>query len=444
MKTRHPARLLSMAVTLLMLFTIFGLAATPGSAAPRPDLRLRPDDGPPGITSQARGKHFTPNANGSIIWVASGQTLAAFTADTDGRFTVPFVIPAAPAGDYAVAAVAGDQRALDEFEIQREDAPNSQEASMETDIVIPSAVAMQTQSACPERGTRVMEVHDAVALDAALADAQPGDVILLAEGSYLGTFSAESSGAPDARITLCGSRGATIDGGDSSNGYALHITGDYWTIHGITVTNALKGVMLDGANHTQLLEMSVHTTGHEAVHFRANSSDNVIADSEIHTTGLKRDKFGEGVYIGSAVSNWSKYSGGEPDRSDRNQVLRNVIWNTSSESVDVKEGTTGGLIEGNVFSGDGLTGADSWVDVKGNAYVIRGNTGRDSPKDGFQTHVINNLDWGKGNVFESNVAVVNGDGFGFYIHDPETSGNVVRCNSLVTGAEDGFANVACT
>jgi hypothetical protein len=296
---------------------------------------------------------------------------------------------------------------------------------------------------CPTDAARVAPVSNATELKAALEDAAPGDMIELADGSYPGTFIADIDGEEDGRIWLCGGRDAVIDGGDFGNGYGLHITADYWTIHGITVTNALKGIMLDGANFTVLEQLSVHTIGHEAVHFRSASSDNVIQDSEIHDTGLKRDKFGEGVYIGSAVSNWERYGKREADRSDRNRVMRNRIWNTTSESIDIKEGTTGGLIEGNLFDGSGLTGADSWVDVKGNGYTIRANTGTNSPEDGFQTHVINDLEWGRENVFEANTAMVNGDGFGFYVHDAETSNNMVSCSNNVVGAASGLANVEC-
>ena len=62
----------------------------------------------------------------------------------------------------------------------------------------------------------------------------------------------------------------------------------------------------------------------------------------ISDTGLRRDKFGEGVYVGSAQSNWCKHSDCEPDESDRNVVEGNTIFDTGAESVDLKEGTTGG------------------------------------------------------------------------------------------------------
>ena len=128
--------------------------------------------------------------------------------------------------------------------------------------------------------------------------------------------------------------------------------------------------------------------GDEAIHLRNFSTDNVVSDNEISRTGLRREKFGEGVYIGTAVSNWCTISNCRPDRSDRNVVVGNRIDTTTAEAVDIKEGTTGGLVEDNVFDGSALSGADSWVDVKGTAWLIQGNTGTASPRDGFQTHEI--------------------------------------------------------
>jgi hypothetical protein len=445
MPNAHRSSIAAIAMLIVCVLSLTSLNRLDASAANNPDLRLRPNDGPPGTTSEARGRRFSAGVEGAIVWDADGSQLTTFTANDDGEFTVDFVIPEAPAGTYTVSATASAETATDEFEITiDEESPTPASSATATIDSPPMLPASPVASSCPIDATRTVDVTDAVELTEALASAQPGDLIRMADGKYLGTFTAEASGTAEQRIALCGSRGAVIDGGDVENGYALHITGDYWTVSGITVTNALKGVMADDADFTQILAISVHDIGHEGIHFRANSSDNVIQDSEVYNTGLKRDKFGEGIYLGSAVSNWGNYSNGEPDRSDRNQVLRNRIWNTTAESIDIKEGTTGGLIEGNQFDGSALTGADSWVDVKGNDYVIRDNTGTNSPLDGFQTHVINDMDWGKHNRFENNTATVNGDGYGFYIHDPETSDNIVLCNNTVDGAAKGFANQDCT
>jgi hypothetical protein len=71
------------------------------------------------------------------------------------------------------------------------------------------------------------------------------------------------------------------------------------------------------------------------------------------------------------------------------------------------------LLAGNTLDSSKLPGADSWIDVKGNDYRIRKNTGTNGPVDGYQSHAINDPDWGRDNVFDNNVAKVNGSGYGF-------------------------------
>lgn len=59
------------------------------------------------------------------------------------------------------------------------------------------------------------------------------------------------------------------------------------------------------------------------------------------------------------------------------------------------------MVRGNNLDGSSLTGdPDSWVDVKGNGWLIEENSGANSTQDGFQTHEI--LDgWGTDNVFRN-------------------------------------------
>lgn len=417
------------------------LLPLPGTAA-GPDLRLRPDDGPPGASVTARGRNSAPGAAGEITWEGVDAPLASFTADDDGSFEVTITVPELPAGAYTVTATTGAESTDDRFQIEASDPANAVTTTpMPAWMAEASPVNTGFTAHCTGESAQTVPVTNAAELTAALAAAKPGDEIRLADGTYGGNFVAATDGTADAPIVLCGSREAVIDGGGwEQSGYALHITADHWIVAGITVTNAQKGVMLDGANHVTVTRLEVHTTGHEAIHVRTHSSDNLIAENDIHDTGLDNEKFGEGIYLGSAVSNWPRYTDGEPDRSDRNQVAGNRIWATSSESIDIKEGTEGGLIEGNLFDGSGMSGADSWVDVKGTGYVIRGNTGHSSPQDGFQTHVIDDMEWGTENIFEGNTAVVGADGVGFYIHQPETTANVVRCDNVVEDA-GAFSNL---
>lgn len=294
---------------------------------------------------------------------------------------------------------------------------------------------------CPPATVRVT---DAGSLSAALATAQPGASIALADGTYSGKFVARTPGTADKPIFLCGGPGAVIDAGGIKGGYALHLDGaSYWRVVGFTLRNGQKGLVTDKGQHNVIQGLTVEQIGDEGIHLRDFSSDNVVQGNTVRRTGLRRDKFGEGIYIGSAQSNWCTNSGCQPDASDRNIVRGNTISETTAESVDIKEGTSRGVLSGNTFDGSAFTdsGADSWVDVKGNNWLIEGNVGHHSPGDGFQTHEIVS-GWGANNVFRANTADVSGPGWGFHITKP--NGNQVSCDNKVTGAAKGLANISCS
>jgi hypothetical protein len=292
---------------------------------------------------------------------------------------------------------------------------------------------------CPDP---TVTVSDADGLTKALATAAPGDVIRLAAGTYAGRFISKAEATADHPIFVCGPRDAVIDAGGVRGGYAWHLDGATgWRLLGFTVRDAQKGVVVDRGVDDIVEGLLVEQIGDEAIHLRTFSTDDIVRGNEIHDTGQRRDKFGEGVYVGSAKSNWCTYSGCDPDRSDRNLIEGNTISATTAESVDLKEGSANGVVRDNTFDGSALTGADSWVDAKGNDWLIEGNVGTNSPMDGFQMHHI--LDgWGTGNVFRDNTATVNGKGHGFAVTN--TSGNVISCDNRVAGATAGFADVDCT
>lgn len=293
---------------------------------------------------------------------------------------------------------------------------------------------------------RVVDVRDANGLRAALADAQPGDEIRLADGTYRGRFTIARDGTAAEPITLTGSRSAVIDGGGTNAGRAVQLQADHWRLAGFTVTNAQKGIMALGAQHADVDGVRVHHIGDEAIHFRDDSSDNVVRNSEISDTGLREPGYGEGVYFGQAKSNWPD---GQPDRSDRNQAVGNHFGpDVRAEAIDIKEGTTGGEVRGNLFDGAGMTGAnyaDSWLDVKGNGYLIADNRGVYALRDGYQTNV-QLPGWGRDNVFTGNTVDLRAGGYGFSIRKSggDALGNVVCADNTVTNAGSGVANVPLT
>ncbi|MCO5968889.1 right-handed parallel beta-helix repeat-containing protein [Actinoallomurus soli] len=300
-------------------------------------------------------------------------------------------------------------------------------AGPEPDLPVPTGAG---KIACPS-ATRTVDSADA--LQSALEQAKPGDVITLSPGTYQGKFATRASGTADRPISLCGDASAILDGGGIKKGYAFHLDhAAYWHLIGFSVQNSQKGVMADGSNGSVIQGLTVHDIGDEAIHLRDFSTGNTVQYNKIWGTGRRRAKFGEGVYLGSAESNWSQVSGGKMDKSDHNVVRGNVIQATA-EAVDIKEGTTGGRVIGNVFDGSNLGGDkhnDSWVDVKGNDYVLQDNTGTKTPADGFQTHQIIK-GWGTGNVFRGNtIDLAGGNGVG--INDT-AGGNTILCDNKVSG-----------
>jgi hypothetical protein len=315
-------------------------------------------------------------------------------------------------------------------------------AQAETGLVAksasPSPTASRSASATAAGGCShpTTTVSTASALSKALGSARSGTVVALQNGTYRGRFTLKADGA-----TVCGGTGAVIDGGGTSSGYAFHVDGaDRAVLSGFTIRNAQKGVMVDDAQGVTVSGMTVTRIGDEGIHVRDGSTGARIVGNRISDTGSHEAKYGEGIYVGTAKSNWCDVSNCQPDKSDGALIQGNTISATTAESVDIKEGTTGGTLTGNSFDGAGSKEADSWVDVKGNDWTITDNTGAHSSGDGFQTHQI--VDgWGTGNRFADNTATVDGDGYGFHL--APALDNVVACDNTAPQAGKGLANVTC-
>ncbi|GAA3603271.1 hypothetical protein GCM10022223_18670 [Kineosporia mesophila] len=292
---------------------------------------------------------------------------------------------------------------------------------------------------CP-RATTTVSTSDE--LQQALDTAKAGASIRIADGLYTGEFKTSRDGTAKKPIYLCGGRKAVLEAGAVKGGYTLHFdSASYWRADGFTVRNGQKGVMVDAGTGIGLQNLLVEQIGDEAVHLRTGSTRNVVRGLTVRDTGRRKPQYGEGVYIGTAQSNWCEYTDCKPDRSNDNFILDNHISDTTAENVDIKEGTQGGVLTGNTFDGAGLTQGDSWVDVKGNGWLISGNRGTDSPADGYK--VIEILDgWGWRNLFSANSSTVNGSGYAINV-TKRHSDNVVRCNNTAKSAAEGLTTIDC-
>jgi len=303
-----------------------------------------------------------------------------------------------------------------------------------------------------------INVSTAAQLIAALKAAKPGDTIQLADGDYGDQFVATTSGTASAPITLVGSAKAVLhdpkfklgdtDCPSGQTGYGLWLQGaNYWNLKGFSVTQSKKGIVLDGSSHVTIDGVSVHDIGYEGVHFRKSSAYGVIKNSTVTMTGTEEPGYGEGVYLGSANSNWACYGtdgGNGPDQSNYIQVLNNKIGpNVAAEGIDVKEGTHDGVISGNTLDGTGEKNqhdADSTMDIKGDKYTITGNTAKNAYLDAIQLHNVWG-DTGCGNTFSRNtLTVTNKNGYGINATDQSQctsskSPNVIGASNKSTGGK---------
>ncbi|MEV5954136.1 right-handed parallel beta-helix repeat-containing protein [Streptomyces sp. NPDC051987] len=405
--------------------------------------------GVPGGASGAERLRRIWLSGGPPLWVASAALLisvvALIVAGVSAGDDRPVVYGAGPtAGPTIPVAEPSDDGDSTGGSGATADDPAPSDPADAEGTATPGATGSAVASGPVTCPAATVTVSDAKSLKKALEEAQPGAVIRMRDGVYADRFTATTPGTADRPIFLCGGPGAVIDAGDVDGGYAFHLDGaSHWRLIGFTVRDGQKGVMADGVQGAVIQGLTVENIGDEGIHLRDFSSGNVVEGNTVRATGKRKETFGEGIYVGSAESNWCTVTDCKPDKSDDNVIRGNHISDTTAESVDIKEGTTGGSLIGNTFDGADLSGGhnDSWVDVKGNDWLIKGNVGRHSLEDGFQTHQI--LDgWGTGNVFQGNIAQVDGPGYGFHFAPVEK--NKVTCDNKTTDAAKGLANVACS
>ena len=337
-----------------------------------------------------------------------------------------------------------------------------------------SAAAATSGSTVP---VSTVSVSTSDELVSALAAATPGETIQLADGSYTGKFVATTAGTSSKPITLTGGAKAILHSSEYTGpsatptaarstaaspdspcptggaGYGLYLDGAaYWNLTGFTVDTAAKGIVMDAAPHVTIDGVEVRNIGDEGVHFRKGSADGLIENSYVHDTGQNQPDYGEGVYIGSAKSNWDCYAGSSGvDASDDVQVVGNRIGpNVAAEGLDIKGGTNGGLVEGNIFDGSGeqnKNSGDSTIDAKGDGYRITGNAVSDPYLDGFQTHTAQSP-YGCGNTFDNNTFTITAsDGYGVDVTNnkkcDDDDQNVVYDSNTSKGGK-GLTNITVT
>jgi len=264
-------------------------------------------------------------------------------------------------------------------------------------------------------------VSTSTELEDALENAEPGDKIVIASGTYTGNFELTTSGTQSLPIWVVAEDSTDmpiLDGDDSDNNTVLSIDGtdqddgiSYIYIEDILVTGGRTGISFDMVNYSTVDNVEVYGVGQAGIHLRDGSSYNIVKNSNVHDTGLYNVKYGEAIYIGSDYTKWPDADGTSSydPAVDYNQILSNILGpNVTAEHIDVKEGSSYSYIIGNTFDAEGMddiiNGGLSFIDFKGNYAEAAYNEGDQNDNEYFE------------NAFEINEKST---GWGYYneIHD---------------------------
>lgn len=299
---------------------------------------------------------------------AHASTAIRGDVNTDGQFSIADVVALQKWLLAEPNASLAEWKAGDLFEDQKLDARD---------------LCAMKRALLAETSKHYVDVSTTEELFIAMRNAKPGDVIRVASGTYdyttyhgaqkIDTAAAGTQAAPITLTAADPQNPPVITGNSPENGYVIQITGDYWILENLKMTNAQKGIVLDHSHHSVIRNCEVCHIGAEAIAIRDGSSYCIVKDCYIHNTGTVTPGYGEGVYIGSAKS-----VSGFDYKCDYNTVDGCIFQYVAAEHIDVKEYTTGTEIMNCIFYGDGMTGANyagSFIDIAGNAVNVHNNIG---------------------------------------------------------------------
>ena len=254
--------------------------------------------------------------------------------------------------------------------------------------------------------------------------AQPGEMIYLLPGAYFQDAVSKRSGTVANPIIIKGEKNAIVRGGGNSR--IFEINHNYITLEGFTIDGLHGGGGSEkdyrdkliyiisktagkGVTGVKILSLSLKNAGGECIRLRYFASRNEIAYNTITRCGVfdfgfdAGGKNGEGGYIGTAPEQTDdgRSPTSDPDQSNNNHVHHNTIDTQGNECVDIKEGSSGNIIEYNNCTGqkDPESGG---MDSRGNKNVfrynqIKGNRGAgvrlggDEDSDGIDNDVYGNV-----------------------------------------------------
>lgn len=257
----------------------------------------------------------------------------------------------------------------------------------------------------------------------AVERARPGDSIRLAPGRYAQDVISQRDGAADAPITISGPADAVLTGAGRAR--VVELNHSYLTLQGFTIDGlwgapdapaGFREKLLyvvsrrpeQGVTGVRVLGLTLRNAGGECLRLRYQAHNNEVAGSRFERCGVHDFVFhagkrnGEAIYIGTAPE--QRDNGANPtaaiDRSNDNWVHDNSFDTQGNECVDIKEGSSGNLVERNRCTGQRDPNSAGF-DARGSGNIFRynesyGNVGAgirlggDGPRDGVDNQVYGN------------------------------------------------------
>lgn len=276
-----------------------------------------------------------------------------------------------------------------------------------------------------------LDTHSGLAIDKPLATIQraidhagPGDTIHLAHGTYRQDLISKRAGTASQPILIEGGQPAIIRG--AGKGRVIQINHSFIHLKGFTVDGLhgdarsksgyrdklifiqsieanipVKGVSLTG--------LHLRNAGGECLRLRYLVQYSEIANNSFSECGVHDFVFndggknGEAIYIGTAPEqlNDGKNPNNAVDTSNNNRVHHNYMDTRGNECVDIKEGSSGNIVEYNVCTGQ-RDPESAGLDARGSGNTFRYNEtygnlgagvrlGGDTNTDGIHNNVYGNL-----------------------------------------------------
>jgi hypothetical protein len=258
-------------------------------------------------------------------------------------------------------------------------------------------------------------------INRALAAARPGESVSLRPGEYFEDVQTVQPG-----VTVTGPRNAVLHGAGGDRVFQVHH--DDATLRGFTIDGKVcadlveacyrdKGIYVistvahDGVSGTKIVDMRLTNLGGECVRIKYFATRSLVEGSQVGPCGIydfavpntTTGQNGEGIYLGTAPEQLIRNPSPEPDASNDNRIVRNIIDTQGAECVDIKEAARDNVVEFNTCTGqqprNGNSGA---MEARGPSNTFRFNhihhnaaagirLGGDLPGDAVDNDIHNNV-----------------------------------------------------